>query len=49
MFPRPRGRVGASEYTTSDVFPNSLPWLFEGGGPDTLPWAAEHFDKPVAA
>src|SRR5258708_37324106 len=31
-------------YTTADVFPDSLPWLFVRGSADTLPWAARHLD-----
>jgi hypothetical protein len=32
----------SGEYTTPDVFPDSLPWLFVRGGAGTLPWAARH-------
>jgi len=31
-------------YTTTDIFPDSLPWLFVRGSADTLPWAATHLD-----
>ena len=34
----------SGKYTTPDVFPNSLPWLFVRGRPGTLPWAALHLD-----
>src|SRR5262249_9417254 len=34
----------SGEYTTPDIFPDSNPWLFVAGEPDTLPWAAEQFD-----
>src|SRR5262249_29493658 len=34
----------SGEYTTPDIFPDSKPWLFVAGEPDTLPWAAEQFD-----
>jgi hypothetical protein len=34
----------SGEYTTPDIFPDSRPWLFVCGSPDTLPWAAEQFD-----
>ena len=34
----------SGKYTTPDVFPDSLPWLFVGGSADTLPWAAGHLD-----
>ena len=34
----------SGEYTTADVFADSLPWLFVRGSADTLPWAAEHLD-----
>jgi hypothetical protein len=29
----------SGEYTTAEIFPDSLPWLFAKGSPDTLPWA----------
>jgi len=31
-------------YTTADVFPDSVPWLFVCGSFDTLRWAARHLD-----
>jgi hypothetical protein len=34
----------SGKYTTADVFPDSLPWLFVRGSADTLPWAAMHLD-----
>jgi hypothetical protein len=34
----------SGEYTTGEIFPDSKPWLFICGDPDTLPWAAEQFD-----
>ena len=34
----------SGEYTAPDIFPDSRPWLFVCGSPDTLPWAAEQFD-----
>jgi hypothetical protein len=34
----------SGEYTTSAIFPDSKPWLFDCGSPDPLPWAAEHLD-----
>jgi hypothetical protein len=34
----------SGQYTTPNVFPNSLPWLFARGRPDRLPWACEHLD-----
>lgn len=36
-------------YTTVDVFPDALPWLFVRGCVGTLPWAALQFDKTDAA
>jgi hypothetical protein len=33
----------SGEYT-AEIFPDSKPWLFVCGDPDTLPWAAEQFD-----
>jgi hypothetical protein len=27
------------KYTTAEYFPDSKPWLFVRGSPDTLPWA----------
>jgi hypothetical protein len=38
----------SGEYTTSDVFPGSLPWLFDRGTPGKLPWAAKMFDAKMA-
>lgn len=35
----------SGEYTDFDIFPDSLPWLFVAGSPNTLPWAAEQFDQ----
>jgi hypothetical protein len=29
----------SGEYTTAEIFPDSKPWLFICGSPDTLPWA----------
>ena len=40
----------SGEYTTPDIFPDSLPWLFIGGPrarPGYLPWAAKVFDPPA--
>lgn len=37
----------SGEFTTPDVFPDSLPWLFVCGSADTLPWAANHLDELV--
>ena len=34
----------SGRYTTPDVFPNSLPWLFVRGRPGRLTWAEEHLD-----
>jgi hypothetical protein len=34
----------SGEYTAPDIFPDSRPWLFVCGSPNTLPWAAEQFD-----
>jgi hypothetical protein len=34
----------SGKYTTSDVFPGSLPWLFDRGKPGTLLWAARMFN-----
>jgi hypothetical protein len=34
----------SGEYTSSEIFRGSKPWLFVRGSPDTLPWAAEIFD-----
>jgi hypothetical protein len=34
----------SGEYTTPDIFPNSLPWLFVCGRPGTVPWASVHLD-----
>ena len=31
-------------FTTSEHFPGSLPWLFVRGYPHTLPWAAKALD-----
>jgi hypothetical protein len=33
----------SGECTTSAIFPDSKPWLFAFGDPDTLPWAATVF------
>ena len=38
----------SGEYTTNDVFPDSLPWLFDRGSRGTLPWAAKQFDRKPA-
>jgi hypothetical protein len=35
----------SGEFTTVDAFPNSLPWLFTRGHPDSIPWAAVHLDR----
>ena len=35
----------SGEHTTMKVFPDSVPWLFVCGSPDTLPWAADQFDS----
>jgi hypothetical protein len=37
----------SGQYTAPDVFPDSKPWLFVAGSPDSLPWAAE-FDEEMA-
>lgn len=34
----------SGKYTTPEVFPDSLPWLFVRGSADTFPWAAVHLD-----
>jgi hypothetical protein len=34
----------SGEFTTPDVFEDSVPWLFVRGRPGTLPWAALHLD-----
>lgn len=34
----------SGSYTTSDAFPDALPWLFVRGSANTLPWAARHLD-----
>jgi hypothetical protein len=34
----------SGKYTSPGIFPDSKPWLFVCGSPDTLPWAAEQFD-----
>jgi hypothetical protein len=34
----------SGEYTTAEIFPDSLPWLFICGELGKLPWAAEEFD-----
>jgi len=34
----------SGKYTTTDVFPDSLPWLFVRGSAGALPWAARHLD-----
>ena len=34
----------SGEYTTADVFPDSLPWLFVCGNDDELPWAARYLN-----
>jgi len=34
----------SGKYTTPDVFPDSLPWLFVRGRAGRLPWAAQHLD-----
>jgi hypothetical protein len=34
----------SGEYTTPDVFPDALPWLFVRGRPGSLPWAARFLD-----
>jgi len=33
----------SGKYTTAKVFPDSLPWLFICGSPNTLPWAERQF------
>lgn len=33
------------KYTTSEIFPDSKPWLFVRGSPNKLSWAATVFDK----
>jgi hypothetical protein len=35
----------SGEYTTPDVFEDSVPWLFTHGYPGTIPWAAAHLDR----
>jgi len=39
-----RVRLRRGAYTTADVFPDSVPWLFVCGSFDTLRWAARHLD-----
>ncbi|MET4478831.1 hypothetical protein [Bradyrhizobium sp. F1.13.3] len=34
----------SGRYTTPDIFPNSLPWLFARARPGRLLWAYEHLD-----
>jgi hypothetical protein len=34
----------SGQYTTASVFPDSNPWLFVCGSPNTLPWAVRQFD-----
>jgi hypothetical protein len=34
----------SGEYTSDEIFPDSVSWLFTRGSADTLPWAAEEFD-----
>jgi hypothetical protein len=34
----------SGQYTTAEVFPDSLPWLFDCGD-GGLPWAAKQFDR----
>jgi hypothetical protein len=31
------------EYTTTEFYPDSLPWLFARGSPNSLPWAERQF------
>ncbi len=34
----------SGKYTTPDVFPDSLPWLFVRGRAGRMPWAAVYLD-----
>ena len=34
----------SGKYTTADLFPDCLPWLFVCGSANTLPWAARQLD-----